>query len=223
MAEGEKKLADYRSGEKIEEVTQIFVEGEYADVLAHRLEVWPQRMMAGPFWLIITGIFAIGAWFGRQRLISRADELRVGFRRLMWIGLVVGTPISVLFVVSTIAAAELETISWYFWLQFFTKTASGIAFALAYVAVITLAMLTPARRWLEWFAPVGRTALSNYLLQSLINTTIFYGYGFGLMGRLGAFQQVIYLCLLFTVQVVPQPLVAEVTSASARSSGCGDH
>jgi len=33
-------------------------------------------------------------------------------------------------------------------------------------------------------AAVGRTAFSNYLLQTLICTTIFYGYGLGLFGRL---------------------------------------
>ncbi len=33
-------------------------------------------------------------------------------------------------------------------------------------------------------AAVGRTALSNYLLQSLVCTTLFYGYGLGLFGRL---------------------------------------
>lgn len=33
-------------------------------------------------------------------------------------------------------------------------------------------------------AAMGRTALSNYLLQSAVLTLVFYGYGFGLFGRL---------------------------------------
>ena len=35
------------------------------------------------------------------------------------------------------------------------------------------------------FSYVGRMALTNYLLQSLICTTIFYSYGLGLYGRVG--------------------------------------
>lgn len=38
--------------------------------------------------------------------------------------------------------------------------------------------------WLHrWLIPVGQLAFSNYLLQSLICTLLFYGYGFGLYGQ----------------------------------------
>ena len=41
---------------------------------------------------------------------------------------------------------------------------------------------------------VGRMALSNYLLCSLVATTLFYGYGAGLFGRLD--RSVLLLCAL---------------------------
>jgi len=45
-------------------------------------------------------------------------------------------------------------------------------------------MLLCQRGWpLRPVAAVGRMALSNYLLQSVICTTIFYGHGLGLFGR----------------------------------------
>ncbi|MBS1766554.1 MAG: DUF418 domain-containing protein [Acidobacteria bacterium] len=43
------------------------------------------------------------------------------------------------------------------------------------------------RRLLGQLAPMGRMALTNYLLQSLVLTWLFNGYGFGLYGRLGPF------------------------------------
>jgi uncharacterized protein len=53
--------------------------------------------------------------------------------------------------------------------------------ALGWVALV---MLLCQRGWaLRSVAAVGRMALTNYLLQSVICTTIFYGHGFGLFGR----------------------------------------
>ena len=53
--------------------------------------------------------------------------------------------------------------------------------ALGWVALV---MLLCQRGWtLRSMAAVGRMALSNYLLQTVICTTIFYGHGFGLFGR----------------------------------------
>jgi uncharacterized protein len=39
---------------------------------------------------------------------------------------------------------------------------------------------------LRWFAPVGQTALTAYVAQSVIGGLIFYGYGLNLLGEIGA-------------------------------------
>ena len=51
-------------------------------------------------------------------------------------------------------------------------------------------------------AAVGRTALSNYLLQSIIGTTLFYGYGFGLYGSLGIAWIPVLAVGIFTFQMI---------------------
>ena len=43
---------------------------------------------------------------------------------------------------------------------------------------------TGGRKWLATFAPYGRTALTNYVLQSVIGTFIFYGWGMGYLAEL---------------------------------------
>jgi uncharacterized protein len=70
--------------------------------------------------------------------------------------------------------------------RWMAERASTVVLATGYGAgVIWAASQAPAARWLAWAAPVGRMALTNYLMQSMIFGCIFYGYGLGLFGRLG--------------------------------------
>jgi uncharacterized protein len=50
-------------------------------------------------------------------------------------------------------------------------------------------------------AAVGRTALSNYLLQTLIATSIFYGYGLGLYGQIGPAVGILLTLAIFGLQI----------------------
>lgn len=52
--------------------------------------------------------------------------------------------------------------------------------------IIAVADLANGKRLLGWAAPLGRMAFTNYLAQSMIFGWIFYGYGLGLFGQLGA-------------------------------------
>jgi uncharacterized membrane protein YeiB len=61
-----------------------------------------------------------------------------------------------------------------------------ILLALAYISGLLL-WLNPRRTsHLPGFAAIGQMALTNYVLQSIVLGCIFYGYGFGLFGRIGS-------------------------------------
>ncbi|MDG5785961.1 DUF418 domain-containing protein [Evansella sp. AB-P1] len=49
---------------------------------------------------------------------------------------------------------------------------------------------------------VGRMALTNYLIQSIVMTFIFYGYGFGLLGEIGTLLGTLLAFALFLLQVL---------------------
>lgn len=51
-------------------------------------------------------------------------------------------------------------------------------------------------------ANVGRMALTNYLLASLIASTVFYGYGFGLFGKLERYQLYFAVAGTWAVQLI---------------------
>jgi uncharacterized protein len=54
-------------------------------------------------------------------------------------------------------------------------------------------------------AAVGRMALSNYLLQSIIGVIIFYGYGFALFGRVGRFNLWWLILAIWVLQLFLSP------------------
>ena len=72
--------------------------------------------------------------------------------------------------------------------------------ALGWVALV---MLLCQRGWqLRPVAAVGRMALSNYLLQSLICTTIFYGHGLGLFGQIDRAGQLLIVLVVWAFQLL---------------------
>ena len=81
------------------------------------------------------------------------------------------------------------------------------AYALTAVAglMMCLGYLAWGVRWsrhLQWLAPAGRMALSNYLVQSIVCTLVFYGYGLGFFEHLPRMWQVPFALGLYTVQVL---------------------
>jgi len=59
--------------------------------------------------------------------------------------------------------------------------------AMTFIWIIVFVLLyrkTKPEKWLSKFAPYGRMALSNYVLQSIIGTFLLYGWGLGLIGEL---------------------------------------
>jgi uncharacterized protein len=54
----------------------------------------------------------------------------------------------------------------------------------------------------ESLAMVGRAALSNYLFQTLLCTTLFYGYGFGLYGQVGRASAMVIVFIVWAIQIL---------------------
>lgn len=84
----------------------------------------------------------------------------------------------------------------------------GSAFlALGYAAVVSL--MVKSIKWPSFqnrLASIGKTAFSNYLLQTFICTTLFYGYGFGFFGQFERWQQACVVILVWIFQLWISPI-----------------
>lgn len=82
-----------------------------------------------------------------------------------------------------------------------------IPVALGHAAVVMMVCKAGLVHWLTTrLATVGRTALSNYLLQSLVCTTLFYGYGLGVFGRLDRVGLWGVVLVIWAVQLAISPI-----------------
>ncbi len=82
------------------------------------------------------------------------------------------------------------------------RTVGGVSLSIFLVAALTLLAQRAAwREHMGGLAAVGRMALSNYLLQSLVFTLIFYGYGLGVYGQAGPFLTLLLSLLFFRLQI----------------------
>ena len=83
----------------------------------------------------------------------------------------------------------------------------SIAVSLGYVGLVMLACRAAALRpFTRPFAAVGQTALTNYLLQTVLCTTIFYGHGLGWFGSVDRVGQVGVVAGVWALQLVASPL-----------------
>ena len=79
--------------------------------------------------------------------------------------------------------------------------------AFGYIALIVLWMKSGALRFVtKTLAAVGQMAFSNYILTSLLCTTIFEGYGFGLFGKLQRYQLYGVVLAVWLVILVLSPI-----------------
>jgi uncharacterized protein len=72
----------------------------------------------------------------------------------------------------------------------------------AFICIIMLLSKRNIKNWLyKSLAGVGRTAFSNYLLQTVICTTIFYGHGLGLIGYVERGTQFLIVIAVWVFQI----------------------
>ena len=180
----------------------IYATGSFAEITAQRLS--DLRLMYSVAVFLAFNAFAmflLGLYAGRRGIFRDISGHTSLLKKLFWWGLVLG-------VSSNLAHAlvshgpEFALPTWMDVLADSARTLGAPVFALSYIAGLTLLLQHDAwRARLEPLAAVGRMALTNYLMQSLIATTLFYGYGFGLFGQVGPGLGLLITVAIYGLQI----------------------
>ncbi len=181
---------------------RIYSTGSFPEILKVRITEY-LALLPGMlfFYPVVLAMFLLGLLAARRGLlINYAHHLKL-YRKAFWWGLAIGS-VANLFYVIAYQRTSIAQINVWGLISTFMHTLGGIAFCMVYISAILLLSAKGALLKLQkLFVPVGRMALSNYLLQSLICTTLFYSYGFGLIGKINAWQGIIISVLIFAIQI----------------------
>ncbi len=191
------------------EVVQEQIEihrGGYALIFRERV---PLTLALQTFLLLTFGLWRMGGLMVLGMALAKLGVLRAGrstgfYRRLAAFGYGIGLPI--------VAWSAYDLTSHRFDPLYvmrggiFTNYLGSIAVALGHVGLVMLVAKSGVLAALRArLAAVGRMALTNYLMHSILLTTVFYGYGLGLYGHVERFYQMGFVAAVWLAQLAWSP------------------
>ena len=180
-----------------------YAQGSLGEIFSIRAREWGMVVGFGllGFGPQILGLFVVGLAFGQARFFDDLPARLPRMRSALPILLACGTVGGALQVAGSQTGDPLVPS----FLGLLTSAAQMLlapAMTAAYVCAICLAWQHATwRRRLGLLAPVGRMALSNYLLHSVAFTLLAYSFGFGLYGRVPPAVAVILTCGVYAAQI----------------------
>ena len=145
-------------------------------------------------------LFLFGYWLVASGKVRHADQHKMLFRTLAYVGMALGVAMS-----AASAAIMFHPASRH--VPIVGNGADGLfqlgqsVLAAGYLGLFVSALQSNFwRKCLLWLAPLGRMALTNYLLHSLILTTVFYGYAFGQFGQISRAPQMLIVVAIIAAQ-----------------------
>jgi len=180
----------------------IYQQGGWLEQVAHRvpylLEAHTIGFLFELFWTL-GGLMIVGMALYKWGVLSNQRSARF-YKRLLvaggglGLGLVsMGVWVREVFAWETVPVLTLA-FQFNYW--------GAVFLATGYIAAIMLLC-----RWLQdglvvrALASVGRTAFSNYLLQTVLATTLFYGYGLGLFAQLEFLELLGVVVAIWAIQI----------------------
>ncbi len=187
---------------KLYAVIHIYASGTVRQILAQNWVEWKQQLPYTLFAIYAVGLFLLGMWVWRAGIVQRLDEYKPILKRVCAWCIPVGLVLN-LYVAIVGAVLPPNTVSFFAFLAGILHFLASHILSAGYLSGLALLFMQENwRRILLPFAAVGRLALTDYLLQSVLCTLFFYHYTTGLYGRIGPALGLVPTVVLYGAQVV---------------------
>jgi len=205
-------VSEARSELKLSQNTDVYATGSFVEIAADNASAIPadplEDLYTPESGLTVLGMFILGFVLGRSNILRNIPGHVLCIARIRFWGLGLGLAamagervLAATYGYAIFREQQAETDIQLAGDLLFTFGASVLA--LGYAATLILAAQTPrGKAVLMPLAAVGRLALTVYLTQTLMFTTLFYGYGFGQVFRLGPATVTAWAVVIFAMQIV---------------------
>ncbi len=181
--------------------------GGYLGIVKHRAkEVWKGQVFGMLFfgWWYTGGRMLIGMGLMKLGVFS-AERSRRFYLTMLAVGYGIGLPLLILSAARSISIEFDPKYALSPW--GLTGFLGSLPMVFGHIgAVMLIYQSGVATRLTRRLSAVGRMALSNYLTHSIVCTTLFYGYGFGLFGHVGRAALVLIVIAIWSAQIWYSPL-----------------
>lgn len=176
---------------------EIYSRGSWLETTYQRAHDMRFLLSQALFWVSpVLAYFLFGRWMLISGRLRDPNAHARFFKKLMSRGLILG---GVLSIGATRLIYELPyTVP-------SLRMAAGMTVLTVGAPLLMLGYASAVIRYrdrLGFLAPAGRMALSNYLVQSLVWTWVFYGHGLGLWGQMPRAWQPLAVVAFFALQVI---------------------
>jgi uncharacterized protein len=188
----------------IAEEDSAFMQNSYWQATEYRLGFLGFMLMFTPIMslVVLIPIFILGFWLVVTEKITKHQEHHKFFSLLAKVGLCVGIPLNVASILIIQHPATAISVV----LQGVGQTLFYIGqylLSAGYLGLVVCAL--NKQKWQQFFAafsPMGQMALTNYLMHSVILTSIFYGYAGGQYGEISRAPQMLIVIAIIVTQII---------------------
>lgn len=181
----------------------IYANGNFSEIFYQRLS--DIKFLASATFAIIPGILAMfltGFYFGKRKIFQEFEINLLLLRKICFLGLILGVAGNLIYTLNIHSISRIY-LTPKLLLAVFGQTIGFPALSLFYITGFGLLFYkNPYNKIINLLAPVGKLALTNYLMHSIIFTTVFYGYGLGLYGKVGKSLGILMGITMFIFQIL---------------------
>ena len=187
------------------EVKEIYSNGSYLEVLKLRWNEYFSFRYINLIYYVpkIFSLFLLGYLFYKHKFLEKINTSKTKYFIIAVILLFLGIGLNTYTsdIANSIVNMDTNPYSTTVYMMIFEIT--NVVLILSYsLVILILSKISGFNYILNPLKYIGRMSLTNYLLYSIIFTTIMYSYGFGKFGSFEPWQLLIFSLLFFAIQIM---------------------